>query len=78
LNPEKAKDMRKYLKWIVVSVLATVGYWVADSLLFDGYRSREITGEGFQAKFFSQPGAKAQPAVVVIGGGPTGDSIRIH
>ena len=49
------------------------GYFLLDSLLFDGIRPRSVSTDGFQANFYAKEGITDQPCVVLVGGGAYGD-----
>jgi len=67
------KNKRKYIALILIPMVLIIGYLVIDTILFDGFNGKEITEEGFQAKFFSKPDIRNKPAVVLIGGGQGGE-----
>lgn len=64
---------KKHFLWLGILALVIGGYFVLDSLLFDGVRPRAIQKNGFQANFFAAPEAENRPTVVIIGGGQWGD-----
>ena len=65
--------MKKILPIIAFAVFLIVGYFILDSLLFDGVKSRSINQDGFQADYFALDSTKNKPAVVLIGGGYSGE-----
>lgn len=67
------KRNRTPLLLLGILLLLIGGYFLLDSLLFDGVRPRAIQKNGFQANFFAAPEAENRPTVVIIGGGQWGD-----
>ncbi|WP_394751066.1 acyl-CoA thioester hydrolase/BAAT C-terminal domain-containing protein [Spongiimicrobium salis] len=67
------KKNRKYSISIGLAVVLIVGYLVADSILFDGVRSKPIHENGFQANYFAQDGIENKTTIILIGGGRWGD-----
>ncbi|WP_438961891.1 acyl-CoA thioester hydrolase/BAAT C-terminal domain-containing protein [Nonlabens sp.] len=59
--------------WIGAIALLIVGYFIADSLLFDGVKSRTINENGFQANYFAKNISEKKAAIVLLGGGQWGD-----
>ena len=45
---------RKYIIPFVIIIILTVGYFIADSILFDGVKPKVINVNGFQAKYFAK------------------------
>ncbi|MCK0135772.1 acyl-CoA thioester hydrolase/BAAT C-terminal domain-containing protein [Arenibacter sp. S6351L] len=64
---------RKYIIGIGILIFLIVGYFIADSILFSGVRSRHINENGFQANYFVKTDTKKKVSIVLIGGGPWGD-----
>lgn len=64
---------RRFIIWIGAIALLIVGYFIADSLLFDGVKSRTINENGFQANYFVKNISEKKAAIVLIGGGQWGD-----
>lgn len=71
-------NKRKYLIPIGIIILLIVGYYVADSILFDGVRPKAIKENGFQANYFSKKSIQNKTAVIVLGGGQWGDYWAQH
>jgi pimeloyl-ACP methyl ester carboxylesterase len=67
------KKNRKYIIWIGIIAFLFVGYFIADSFLFDGVRPKNINENGFQANYFAKNVAEKKAAIVLIGGGQWGD-----
>lgn len=67
------KRTRKYIIWIGAIALLIVGYFIADSVLFDGVKPRIINTNGFQANYFTKNSTENKAAIVLIGGGQWGD-----
>ena len=72
-NVKKMKKNRKYIIWSGIIAFLFVGYFIADSFLFDGVRARNIKEVGFQANYFAKNVAEKKAAIVLIGGGQWGD-----
>lgn len=62
----------RYILWLL-PVFIIGGYFVLDSLLFDGIKPQKISDNGIQANYYAQEGIKNKPCVILIGGGPSGD-----
>jgi len=67
------KKNRKYIFGIGIIAFIFVGYFIVDSILFDGVKPRAINENGFQATFFVKTDTKRKAAIVLIGGGQWGD-----
>ena len=67
------KNNRKYIISVGVISLLIAGYFIADSILFDGVKSRTINENGFQANYFAKNITEKKAAIVLIGGGQWGD-----
>lgn len=67
------KKSRKYIIWIGIVAFLLGGYFIADSILFDGVRPRVVNNSGFQANYFVQNSTEKKAAIVLIGGGQWGD-----
>lgn len=68
--------MKKKQKIIIPIAVLTVlicGYFIADSILFNGVRPRAINESDFQANYFSKNRLENQTAVILLGGGQWGD-----
>jgi len=66
------RKTRKFLIWFTLLPILLIGYFIVDSILFDGIKPRQISENGFQGQFFSLENIKNKPAVVLIGGGKWG------
>lgn len=64
---------RKYLIWIGIIVILVGGFFVLDSILFDGIRARHIQESDFQGEYFADPGIEKKPTIILIGGGHWGN-----
>ena len=58
---------------IGIVALLILGYFIADSLLFDGAKPKFINQDGFQATYFAKDDLENKPAIIIIGGGQSGD-----
>lgn len=67
------RDSKKYIIAIGVITGLVVGYFIADSLLFNGITPRAIQRDGFQANYFVNDNMEGKAAVILIGGGQWGD-----
>jgi hypothetical protein len=67
------KKNRKYSISIAILVLLFVGYFIADTILFDGIKTRAIHENGVQANYFAKNNTKNKTTVILIGGGQWGD-----
>jgi uncharacterized protein len=67
------KRNRKYVIWIGIIIFLFVGYFIADSILFDGFKSRNIKENGFQANYFTKKTTENKATVILVGGGQWGD-----
>lgn len=67
------KKNRKYIIRIGIIAFLFVGYFIADSFLFNGIRPKNINENGFQANYFAKNVAQKKAAIVLIGGGQWGD-----
>ncbi|GAB5551114.1 MAG: hypothetical protein Sapg2KO_07050 [Saprospiraceae bacterium] len=67
------KGNRKYIFGIGVVLFLILGYFIADRILFDGVKPRDVREEGFQANYFVKDGPEKKTAIVIIGGGQWGD-----
>ncbi|MCV6629196.1 MAG: palmitoyl-CoA hydrolase [Flavobacteriaceae bacterium] len=66
-------NKRTYLIPIGIIALLIIGYFIADNILFDGLRPKQINQNGFQANYYVKNKVAHKPAVVLIGGGQWGD-----
>ena len=64
---------RKYIIGIGIITFLIAGYFIADSILFNGVKPRAINEIGFQANYFVKTDTKRKAAIVLIGGGQWGD-----
>ncbi len=69
---------RKYLILIGIIALLLSGYFIADSILFDGVRPKAISENGFQANYFAKENIEAKTTIILLGGGPWGDYWAQH
>ena len=67
------KKNRKYIIWIGIIAFLFVGYFIADSFLFNGVKPRIINDNGFQANYFVKKDTEKKASIVLIGGGQWGD-----
>ncbi len=67
------KNKRKYIIWIGIIAFLIVGYFIADSFLFNGVKPRSINENGFQANYFVKKDTEKKASIVLIGGGQWGD-----
>ena len=65
--------MKKYGIGLSIIVFLIVGYFVADSILFDGVKPRQINTNGIQANYFTKASIKNKPTIILLGGGQWGD-----
>lgn len=66
-------NKRKYIIPIGIIALLTIGYFIADSILFDGVKPKLINQNGFQARYYVKNDLEDKKAIVLIGGGQWGD-----
>ncbi|MFK7905337.1 MAG: acyl-CoA thioester hydrolase/BAAT C-terminal domain-containing protein [Chitinophagales bacterium] len=64
---------RTYIFGIGIIAFLFIGYFIADSFLFDGVKPRSINKDGFQANYFVKDIAEKKASVILIGGGQWGD-----
>ena len=64
---------RKYIIPFAIIIFLIVGYLIADSILFDGVRTKAINENGFQANYFAKGDLTNKTAIILIGGGQWGD-----
>lgn len=64
---------KKYIVGIGILVVLITGYFIMDSLLFNGIKPTAINEYGFQANYFAKTDTKNKAAIVLIGGGQWGD-----
>lgn len=67
------KKNRSYIIWIGIISFLIVGYFIADSLLYDGVKPKFVNENGFQANYFAKNVAEKKASIVLIGGGQWGD-----
>jgi len=58
---------------IGITAFLIVGYFIADSILFNGVKPRSINENGFQANYFVRTDTNRSKVIVLIGGGQWGD-----
>ena len=69
----KMKKNRKYIIWIGIGVFLFGGYFIINSILFDGVKPRAINKNGFQASYYAKDDLKNKTAIILLGGGQWGD-----
>lgn len=67
------KKNRKYIFTIGIITFLFIGYFIVDSIIFDGVKPRAINENGFQANYFAKTDTKGKATLVLIGGGQWGD-----
>lgn len=65
--------MKKFLFIFGIPFILIIGYLVLDNLLYDGVQSKSINENGFQGEYFALDTIKNKPAIVLIGGGYSGE-----
>ncbi len=65
--------MKKYGIGLSIIVFLIVGYFVTDSILFDGVKPRQINTNGIQANYFTKANVKNETTIILLGGGQWGD-----
>ncbi|MFK7969375.1 MAG: acyl-CoA thioester hydrolase/BAAT C-terminal domain-containing protein [Bacteroidia bacterium] len=68
--------MKKFRPLIIIAGLIAAlvgGYFMLNSMLFDGISPQHIETDGFQANIFSPKKSNSKAAVVILGGGQFGD-----
>jgi len=65
--------MKKYIFILGIPLFFIVSYLVLDHILYDGVKSKSIDEYGFQAEYFALDTTKNKPAIVLIGGGYSGE-----
>lgn len=66
-------NKRKYITPIAIIAFLLLGYYISDSILFDGIRPKQINEHEFQANYFAKNDVENKPAIILIGGGQWGD-----
>ena len=66
-------NKRKYIIPIGIIALLTIGYFITDSILFDGVKPTIINQNGFQARYYVKNDSEDKKAIVLIGGEQWGD-----
>ena len=69
---KKAEVSKKIKNSILIIAILTIGYFFADTILFDGIKPVLIKDDGFRASFFAKKITKDQATIVLIGGGDWG------
>jgi len=64
---------RRYIIGIGIITFLIAGYFITDTILFNGVKPRAINENGFQANYFVKTDTKRKAAIVLIGGGQWGD-----
>ncbi|MCH2197389.1 MAG: palmitoyl-CoA hydrolase [Flavobacteriales bacterium] len=67
------KSTKKIIGSLLLVIVVVGGYLYLDSLLFDGVKPQEVTGQDFKASYFASAETEKQPAVILVGGGAWGD-----
>lgn len=67
------KNKRKYLIPVGVIAFLLIGYFIADSILFNGVRPKAINENGFRANYFAKENSKGNTTIILLGGGQWGD-----
>ncbi len=66
------KNKRLIIALASITILI-IGYFIADRILFDGIRPKNIEEDGIVAKYFCSDNTQNKAAVILVGGGPWGD-----
>ena len=64
---------KKLLIGISVLIIIISGYFILNTLLFNGIKPKSINQDGFQANLYTTDSIKNNPAIVLVGGGEWGD-----
>lgn len=64
---------KKYLIGIGILSVLLAGYLVIDSILFDGFKPKQISENGFQANYYAQNTTANKTAIILLGGGSWGN-----
>ncbi|MEM1002387.1 MAG: acyl-CoA thioester hydrolase/BAAT C-terminal domain-containing protein [Bacteroidota bacterium] len=64
---------KKLIVIIGTILLLCLGYFIADTILYDGAKSKPVRQDGFVATFFAKKNLENKAAVILIGGGQWGD-----
>ncbi len=65
--------MKKFLFIFGIPFIVIIGYYILDTILYDGVKARSINEDGFAAEYFALDTVKNKPAIVLIGGGYSGE-----
>lgn len=65
--------MKQVIITITTILFLIAAYLVTDHLLFDGFKTRTINKNGFQANYFAKSETQNKTAIILIGGGQWGD-----
>ncbi|GAA0872147.1 hypothetical protein GCM10009117_12940 [Gangjinia marincola] len=65
--------MKKFSIIFGVIALLILGYFILDSILFDGIKAEPIDDYGFKANHFKKENSASAPAIILLGGGQWGD-----
>ncbi|MDA8611704.1 hypothetical protein N9L07_01030 [Flavobacteriaceae bacterium] len=63
---------KKLRNSILILAILTIGYFFADTILFDGIKPVLIKDAGFSASFFAKKTTKDKATIVLVGGGDWG------
>ncbi|WP_430409623.1 acyl-CoA thioester hydrolase/BAAT C-terminal domain-containing protein [Kordia sp.] len=67
------KNNKKYVIIISSILVLIIGYFIADSFLYNGIKPITIHENGFQGNYYAKNDTQSQPTVILIGGGQWGD-----
>lgn len=54
-------------------VILVAGYFIADSILFEGIRPQTLDEDGIKGNYYASPNSENKAAVLLVGGGQWGD-----
>ena len=69
---KKAEVNKKLRNSILILSILTIGYFFADTILFNGIKPVLIKDVGFRASFFAKKTTKDKATIVLVGGGDWG------
>lgn len=67
------KINKKYIIPFGIFIMLIGGYFIIDSILFDGIKPKEIHENGFQASYYKKEDFKNKTAIILLGGGQWSD-----